>query len=41
VRQLESLVSAAGVLPEGALGDDELGGLPLPEGLWDREIGAS
>jgi glutaredoxin len=40
VRQLESLVSAAGIPPDGALGDSELGGLPLPDGLWDREIGA-
>lgn len=39
-RQLESLVHAAGVVPDGRLGDGELGGLPLPAGLWDREVGA-
>jgi glutaredoxin len=39
-RQLESLVAAAGLAPDGPLSDRELGGLPLPEGLWDREVGA-
>ncbi len=37
-RQLESLAAGGGRLPEGALTDAELGGLPLPEGLWDPEF---
>jgi glutaredoxin len=40
-RQLESLVRDAGVAPAVALGPHELAGLPLPDGLWDREVGAS
>jgi glutaredoxin len=39
-RQLESLVASAGVTPDGPLSERELAGLPLPEGLWDREVGA-
>ena len=39
VRQLESLLHHHGVEPNGPLTDTELGGLPLPEGLWDPEIG--
>lgn len=37
-RQLESLVELAGIEPNGRLGALELGGLPLPEGLWDPEV---
>jgi glutaredoxin len=40
-RQLESLVAGAGLVPDGSLAADELAGLPLPEGLWDPEIGAT
>jgi glutaredoxin len=40
-RQLESLVRGTGQAPDGALGSAELDGLPLPEGLWDPEIGAT
>jgi glutaredoxin len=40
VRQLESLVREAGLAPDAPLGAAELDGLPLPEGVWDREIGA-
>ena len=39
VRQLESLLRQEGREPELPLTDAELGGLPLPEGLWDPEIG--
>ncbi|HSN71346.1 MAG TPA: glutaredoxin family protein [Steroidobacteraceae bacterium] len=37
-RQLESLVAQTGSVPEGPLGPAELGGLPLPAGLWDKEV---
>lgn len=39
-RQLQALVEQAGVEPDGRLSARELEGLPLPEGLWDREVGA-
>ena len=39
-RQLQSLVEQAGVAPDGRLAARELDGLPLPDGLWDREVGA-
>jgi glutaredoxin len=39
-RQLESLLREASVGVDGPLTDRELGGLPLPEGLWDEEVGA-
>lgn len=39
-RQLQSLVEQAGVAPDGPLAARELDGLPLPDGLWDREVGA-
>ena len=39
-RQLESLVRTATGGVDGPLGTGELAGLPLPEGLWDRELGA-
>ena len=37
-RQLESLVEQAGKTPDGPLGGAELAGLPLPDGLWDKEV---
>jgi glutaredoxin/predicted transcriptional regulator len=40
VRQLESLLVAAGVAPDAPLSARELEGLPLPDGLWEREVGA-
>jgi glutaredoxin len=39
-RQLQSLVEQAGLEPDGRLSARELDGLPLPDGLWDREVGA-
>jgi glutaredoxin len=39
-RQLESLLRQSDLQPDGALTPAELGGLPLPEGVWDREVGA-
>ena len=39
-RQLESLVRTATGGIDGPLTDRELAGLPLPEGLWDHEVGA-
>lgn len=39
-RQIEALVTTTGTAPDGALSARELDGLPLPEGLWDREVGA-
>jgi glutaredoxin len=39
-RQLQSLVEQAGLEPDTRLSARELEGLPLPEGLWDRELGA-
>jgi glutaredoxin len=38
-RQLQSLVEQAGLEPDVRLSARELGGLPLPDGLWDREVG--
>jgi glutaredoxin len=40
-RQLQSLVEQAGLEPDGRLSARELDGLPLPDGLWDREVGAA
>lgn len=37
-RQLEHIVRTLGLPPAAALGDAELGGLPLPDGVWDKEI---
>jgi glutaredoxin len=39
-RQMQSLVELNGAMPGARLGPAELDGLPLPEGLWDREVGA-
>jgi glutaredoxin len=39
-RQLEHVLVAQGVQPSSPLGDSELGGLPLPEGVWDAEVGS-
>jgi glutaredoxin len=39
VRQLESLLSGHGLPVDDPLTEAELGGLPLPEGVWDSEIG--
>ena len=39
-RQLEFLVRLGGVDTGESLTDAELGGLPLPEGVWDPEVGA-
>lgn len=39
-RQLESLVTLAEIGPDGPLGEAELAGLPLPDGVWDPEIRA-
>lgn len=39
-RQLQSLVELAGFEPDTRLSPRELDGLPLPDGLWDREVGA-
>lgn len=38
VRQLMELVRAQGIEPDGALGDAELGGLPLPDEVYDDEV---
>lgn len=38
-RQLEHLVRGLGLAPIVGLGDAELAGLPLPTGVWDKEIG--
>lgn len=38
-RQLEHIVRTLGLPPLATLGDAELAGLPLPEGVWDKEIG--
>ncbi len=40
-RQLEHLLVANGLQPTSPLGDRELAGLPLPDGVWDAEIGAA
>ncbi|EED36347.1 Glutaredoxin domain protein [Luminiphilus syltensis NOR5-1B] len=37
-RQLEAVVKSHGMAPDGALGDAELGGLPLPKNIYDNEI---
>ena len=37
-RQLQAVVENCGMAPNGALGDAELGGLPLPENIYDNEI---
>ena len=37
-RQLMALLGQRGVSPDGALGDAELDGLPLPEGVYDDEV---
>ena len=37
-RQLMALLEQRGVSPDGALGDAELDGLPLPEGVYDDEV---
>ncbi len=37
-RQLEHIVQTLGLAPITRLGDAELGGLPLPEKVWDKEI---
>jgi hypothetical protein len=39
-RQLEHVILALGIEPKARLGDAELGGLPLPVGVWDKEIAA-
>ena len=33
-----ALLEQRGVSPDGALGDAELDGLPLPEGVYDDEV---
>ena len=38
-RQLEHIIRGLGLAPAAALGYAELDGLPLPEGVWDKEIG--
>ncbi len=37
-RQMEHIVRTLGISPAIALGDAELGGLPLPDKIWDKEI---
>lgn len=37
-RQLQAVVENCGIEPDGALGDRELGGLSLPENIYDNEI---
>jgi glutaredoxin len=37
-RQVQDIVRKLGADPDGPLGDAELGGLPLPEEIWDDEI---
>jgi glutaredoxin len=37
-RQLMTVVADAGFEPDGALGEAELGGLPLPEEVYDDEV---
>lgn len=37
-RQLMAVVQQSGVTPDGPLGEDELGGLPLPDEVYDDEI---
>lgn len=38
-RQLEHIIRGLGLAPAAALGAPELAGLPLPEGVWDKEVG--
>jgi glutaredoxin len=40
-RQLMALLEQRGIAPDGPLGDAELGGLPLPEGVYDDEVALS
>ena len=37
-RQLMTVVADAGFEPDGALGEAELGGLPLPVEVYDDEV---
>lgn len=37
-RQLQAVVEGYGLAPDGALGDAELAGLPLPDNIYDNEI---
>ena len=37
-RQLMALLEQRGIAPDGALGDDALAGLPLPEEVYDDEV---
>ena len=37
-RQVMALLEQRGIAPDGALGDDELDGLPLPEEVYDDEV---
>ena len=37
-RQLMALLEQRGIAPDGALGEDALDGLPLPEGVYDDEV---
>ena len=37
-RQLMALLEQRGIAPDGPLGDAELDGLPLPEGVYDDEV---
>ena len=37
-RQLMALLERRGIAPDGALGDAELDGLPLPEAVYDDEV---
>ena len=37
-RQLMALLEQRGIAPEGPLGEVELDGLPLPEGVYDDEV---
>ena len=37
-RQLMALLEQRGIAPDGALGEAELDGLPLPEGVYDDEV---
>ena len=40
-RQLMALLEQRGIGPDGPLGDAELDGLPLPEGVYDDEVALS
>jgi hypothetical protein len=37
-RQLMTVVAEAGLIPDGPLGEAELGGLPLPDEVYDDEV---